>query len=137
MPPSHGVVQPQGLTQTSAEAALRGAGNAPRTPSVHIVGNTPGGPMPAADTHTPTAPAAAAGPAGGAPPPPVAPMGLGAGGMASAGGPVIGGGATGSGMGPGGTFDSGNHLASDVSWQTSDNVEWIDPDDAAPSVIGG
>jgi len=131
---SHGVVQPHGLTQTSAESAgaLRGAGNAPRNPSVHIVGSTPAGPLPSADTHTPTAASATASP----PPPPVAPMGLGAGAMPGGGGSVIGGGATTSGMGPGGTFAGGGHLG-DVAWQTSDNVEWIDPDDAAPSVIGG
>ena len=38
---------------------------------------------------------------------------------------------------PGGTLDGGNSLAAEVTWQSADNVEWMDPDEAAPPVIGG
>jgi hypothetical protein len=122
---------PQNLTHTSAEAAgvLRGAGSAPRsgsTPNVHVVGGTPAA---AAPVHTPDGPAATT--AAAAPPPP---LGLGAGGM-TASGSVIGGPATSAGLGAPAGLDS--RLAAEVTWQTADNVEWIDPDDAAPSVIGG
>jgi len=133
---SHGVVQPLGAGHTSAESvgALRAGGPGPHIPSVHIVGSTPAAaaPLHTADTHTTATSAAAASPA---PPPPV---GLGAGGMGmAAGGPVLGSTATPSGgLGPTGGLDGGSGLAAGT-WQTSDNAEWIDPDDVAPPVIGG
>jgi hypothetical protein len=49
------------------------------------------------------------------------------------------GGAPSSGLGApgGGLVGGGGGLTGDVTWQAPDNPEWIDPDDAAPSVIGG
>jgi hypothetical protein len=132
--PVHNVLagQPGGLTQTSAEAAgvLRGAVGGSRAPSVHIVGGgAPAVPLPAADA--PGAPAAAA--AGAAPPPP---LGLGGGGVAPSGG-VLGGAATPGVGAPGGGPAAGGGLAPEVTWQAAEGVEWMDPDDAAPPVIGG
>ncbi|HZM84591.1 MAG TPA: hypothetical protein VFC19_53400 [Candidatus Limnocylindrales bacterium] len=129
LPSGHNVVQPLGLTQTTAEAAgaLRAAGAAPRAPSVHVVGSTPAVAMPSTDS--PAATAAAA------PPPPVG-LGAGPGGMAPA-GSVIGGSPAPGVSGPGGAPGGGLGLAGEVTWKAGDNLEWIDPDDAAPSVIGG
>lgn len=123
---------PQNLTHTSAEAAgvLRGAGPASRgTPNVHVAGS-PAAAGAAAPLHAADGAAATT---AAAPPP----LGLGAGGMGPS-GSVIGAPATSAGLGaPAGGLDSSGHLAAEVTWQTADNVEWIDPDDAAPSVIGG
>jgi hypothetical protein len=127
----HNPLSAHGLVQTSAEASgvLRGTSGGGRAPSVHVVSASSAMPLPAAaDGPAPTAGAGAA--AAAAPPP----MGLGGASMASS-GPVIGGSAS-PGMGPGGGLDGGHGLAAEVTWQSADNVEWMDPEEAAPPVIG-
>lgn len=128
----HGAASPLGLGYTSAESAgvLRSGAGGLRTPGVHIVGGgAPVVPLPNADGPG----AAAAAPAAGAAPPP--PVGLGGAGMAQS-GSVLGGSAA-PGVGAPGGVVGGHGLAGEVTWQSSDNVEWMDPDDAAPPVIGG